>query len=119
MANGFFKIPVTTNEPIKQYAPGSIDREELKRTIKEMRSQVIDVPMYIGDKEVRKGKKVALTCPHDHKHILGYYHKGDKTHVKQAITAAMNAKKKWVAMSWEHRAAIFLKIGRASCRERV
>ncbi|MBI4931654.1 MAG: L-glutamate gamma-semialdehyde dehydrogenase [Bacteroidetes bacterium] len=109
MMNGTFKIPVAVNEPIKQFEPGSLDREKLKQTIKEMRSQVLDIPMYIGDKEVRTGKKVALTCPHDHKHILGYYHKGDKTHVKQAIAAAMKAKKKWAEMSWEHRAAIFLK----------
>ncbi len=109
MANGVFKIPVAVNEPIKQFAPGSLDREELKRTIREMRLQQLDVPMYIGGKEVRTGKKTAMICPHDHKHILGYYHKGDKTHVKQAIAAAMTAKKKWMAMSWEHRAAIFLK----------
>ena len=107
--NGFFKIPTAVNEPIKSFAPGTIDREELRRTLKEMRSQVIDVPMYIGDKEIRTGKKVALICPHDHKHILGYYHKGDKTHVKLAIAAAMKAKKKWAEMPWEHRAAIFLK----------
>lgn len=109
MANGVFKIPVAVNEPIKQFEPGSLDREKLKQTLKEMRSQVLDIPMYIGDKEVRTGKKVTLTCPHDHKHILGYYHKGDKTHVKQAIAAAMKAKKKWMEMPWEHRAAIFLK----------
>jgi len=107
--NGTFKIPAAVNEPIKSYSPGTIDREELKRTIKEMRSQQVDVPMYIGGKEVRTGKKIPLTCPHDHKHILGYYHKGDKTHVKQAVAAAMSAKKKWGAMAWEHRAAIFLK----------
>jgi len=109
MANGTFKIPVAVNEPIKQFAPGSIDREELKRTIKEMRSQQLDVPMFIGGKEIRTGKKTPMVCPHDHKHILGYYHKGDKTHVKQAISAAMSAKKKWSNMAWEHRAAIFLK----------
>src|SRR5436190_19223292 len=108
MSNGFFKIPIAVNEPIKQYESGSIDRELLKKTIAEMRSQVLDIPMYIGDKEVRTGKKVALTCPHDHKHILGYYHKGDKTHAKQAIAAAMKAKKKWAEIPWEHRAAIFL-----------
>lgn len=109
MAKGFYKIPITHNEPIKQYEPNSIDREKLKQTIKEMRAQIIDVPMYIGDKEVRTGKKEKLICPHDHKHILGYYHKGDKTHVKQAISAAMSAKKKWMELSWHHRASIFLR----------
>ncbi len=109
MANGFFKIPTAVNEPIKHFEAGSIDREKLKLTLKEMRSQILDVPMYIGDKEVRTGKKIAMVCPHDHKHILGYYHKGDKTHVKHAIDAAMIAKKKWMELSWQHRASIFLK----------
>jgi 1-pyrroline-5-carboxylate dehydrogenase len=58
---------------------------------------------------VRTGKKVPIVCPHDHQHILGYYHKGDKSHVKQAIAAAMKAKNKWMEMPWEHRASIFLK----------
>jgi 1-pyrroline-5-carboxylate dehydrogenase len=107
--NGTFKIPVAVNEPIRQYEPGSFDRAELKRTLDEMLSGQVDVPMYIGGKEVRTGKKIPLTCPHDHKHILGHYHKGDKTHVKLAVDAAMNAKKKWSEMAWEHRAAIFLK----------
>jgi 1-pyrroline-5-carboxylate dehydrogenase len=107
--NGISRIPITVNEPTKMYGPGSADRENLRRTITEMRSQVIDVPMYIGGKEVRTGKKIPLTCPHDHKHILGYYHKGDKSHVKQAIAAAMKAKKQWASLPWEQRASIFLK----------
>lgn len=109
MANGIFKIPVAVNEPVKQYEPGSVERELLKKTIAEMRSQKVDIPMYIGDKEVRTGNKVPIVCPHEHKHILGHYHKGDKSHVKMAIAAAMKAKKKWMEMPWEHRASIFLK----------
>ncbi|MFH1004257.1 MAG: L-glutamate gamma-semialdehyde dehydrogenase [Bacteroidota bacterium] len=109
MSNGFFKLPQPINDPIRNYAPGSPEREALKKTIAEMRSEVWDIPMFIGGKEVRTGKKIPLSPPHDHKHILGYYHKGDKTHVEQAIVAAMEAKKYWASLPWEHRAAIFLK----------
>ncbi len=109
MPKGIFKVPVAHNEPIKQYAPGSAERKELQQMLKELRSKQLDIPMYIGGKEVRSGALVRLAPPHDHKHTLGHFHKSDKKHVKQAIDAALTAKKKWVALSWEHRASIFLK----------
>jgi hypothetical protein len=109
MPKGNFKVPVAINEPIKNYAPGSPERKELQSMLKELRSKQLDIPMYIGGKEVRSGTKIRLAPPHDHKHTLGHFHKSDKKHVSQAITAAMGAKKKWEALSWEHRASIFLK----------
>ena len=87
MSVGFFNIPAAVNEPIKQYAPGSAERETLQAKLKEMRSIEMDAPMYIGNQEVRTNKKVAMRPPHDHQHILGYYHQGDKSHVQQAIDA--------------------------------
>jgi len=109
MPKGFYNVPTAVNEPIKNYAIGSAEREELKKTIAALRAEEVDVPMYIGTKEVRTGKKVAMHPPHNHKHLLGHYHQGDKTHVAQAIEAALAAKKNWAALGWEHRAAIFLK----------
>ena len=109
MSTGFFKVPTPHNEPVKSYAPGSKERDELKKKLKEMRAEVRDIPMFIGAKEVREGQKLAVRPPHDHKHVLGYYYKSDKKHVKQAIDAAMAARKKWIILTWEQRAAIFLK----------
>ncbi len=109
MAAGFFKVPHPGNEPVKSYAPGSKEREELKKKLKEMRAEVRDIPMFIGGKEIREGEKVKLTPPHDHKHVLGNFYRSDKKHIKQAIDAALAARKKWVALTWEHRAAIFIK----------
>ncbi|MBL0049833.1 MAG: L-glutamate gamma-semialdehyde dehydrogenase [Bacteroidetes bacterium] len=109
MSTGFFSIPKAINEPIKSYAPGSAERKELQAMLAHLRSQVVDVPMYIGGKEVRTGKTATLNPPHDHKHLLGNYHKGDKTHIKLAIDAAMAAKADWSNLSWENRASIFLK----------
>ncbi len=65
--------------------------------------------MYIGSDEIRTDKKRAMTPPHDHQHVLGYFHEGDKSHVEQAINAALGAKHAWENMAWEQRAAIFLK----------
>ncbi len=109
MPKGIYKVPVPVNEPVKNYVPGSPERKELQAMLKELRKTVLDIPMYIGSKEVRSGNKIRLAPPHDHKHTLGYFHKSDKKHIEQAITAALAAKEKWAALSWEHRAAIFLK----------
>src|SRR6267378_3783680 len=109
MLKGFFKVPPAVNEPIKSYLPGSPEKKELKAMLAELRSKESDIPMYIGGKEIRSGNKVRLPPPHDHKHTLGNFHKSDKTHVQQAIDAALAAKPGWETMAWEQRAAIFLK----------
>jgi len=109
MPKGIFKVPVAVNEPVKSYAPGSPERKELQAMLKELRSKELNIPMYIGGKEVRSNVVARLSPPHDHKHSLGVFHKSDKSHVELAIKAALAAKAKWAALSWEHRASIFLK----------
>ncbi len=109
MSKGFYAVPVPVNEPIKNYAPGSAESIAIKAMLSELRSMEVDIPMYIGGKEVRSNEKVRLAPPHDHKHTLGYFHKSNKDHIKQAIDAALAAKPKWEALAWEHRASIFLK----------
>lgn len=102
-------MPVAVNEPIKNYAPGSPERKELQAMLAELRSKKTNIPMYIGGKEVESNVQVSLHPPHDHKHVLGHFHKSDKTHIEQAINAALAAKEQWANLSWEHRASIFLK----------
>jgi 1-pyrroline-5-carboxylate dehydrogenase len=109
MSTGFFKVPAPRNETVLSYAPGTNERKLLKKAIEEARAQVLDIPMYIGGEEVRSGNLKKLTPPHDHQHLLGHFHQGDKSHVTQAINAAMAAKELWAGMSWENRASIFLK----------
>ena len=109
MSKGFFNVPVAVNEPVLSYAPGSPEREKLQDAIVEARGKEIDVPMYIGGEEVRTGDLVRMSPPHDHKHTLGHFHKGDASHVTDAINAALGAKKDWENLAWEHRASIFLK----------
>jgi 1-pyrroline-5-carboxylate dehydrogenase len=109
MPKGIYKVPVAKNEPVHNYAPGSPERASLKKEIERLRSQVMDIPMVIGGKEIRTENRTEIHPPHDIKHLLGYFHKGDASHVQMAIAAAMEAKEKWAALAWEHRAAIFLK----------
>jgi 1-pyrroline-5-carboxylate dehydrogenase len=109
MPKGFFKVPDTHNEKVLSYAPGSPERAELKREIERMRAEVVDIPMFIDGKEVRTGNTVSIHPPHERKHLLGHFHRGDASHVQMAIEAALKARKKWSELSWEHRASIFLK----------
>ncbi len=109
MPKGIYKVPVPVNEPVKMYAPGSPERAELKKMLEHLRSVELDIPMYIGGKEVRSGNKIRLAPPHDHKHTLGHFHKSGKEHITQAIDAALAARDRWVNLSWEHRASIFLR----------
>ncbi|HEY4110740.1 L-glutamate gamma-semialdehyde dehydrogenase [Puia sp.] len=109
MSIGYFQYPAPGNEPVLNYAPGSKEKETLKKALNELKSVEHDIPMYIGANEVRTGKKIALRPPHETAHTLGHFHEGDESHVQQAIDAALQAKAKWAGLSWEDRAAIFLK----------
>ena len=109
MSKGFYSIPLPKNELVLSYAPGSKEWSALKKAIDEARGTVLDIPMHIGVEEVRSGNKKSIAPPHDHKHILGYFHAGDKGHVEQAISAALGAKEMWANLDWEQRASIFLK----------
>ena len=109
MSNGFYNVPKAVNEPVKGYAPGSPERTELLAEYKRMYNTTIDVPMYIGDKQVFTDDKRNLTPPHEHRHVIGTSNYGGEQEVRDAINAAMAAREKWANMSWEHRASIFLK----------
>jgi 1-pyrroline-5-carboxylate dehydrogenase len=110
MSNAFFKAPVAVNEPVKSYAPGSPERTTLMAKYHEFKDRSpIDVPMYIGGNKVTTAHKKALTMPHDHQQVLGYYNQGDASHVAAAIDAALAAKSAWAALPWQDRAAVFLR----------
>ena len=106
---GFFKLPHPINETVNDYAPGSAERNKLKAALASARSRVEDIPMYINGAEIRTGNTSEIFPPHDLGHKIGFYHNGDRSHVTQAIDAALAAKPMWEAMPWEQRAAIFLK----------
>jgi len=107
--NAIFQLPKPENEPVLSYAPGSPEKLALKKALAEAKSFVRDIPMVIGGQEVRTGNIKTVNPPHEHKHVLANFHQGDAGHVEQAITAALNAKSDWESLSWDQRAAIFLK----------
>jgi len=109
MSTGFFKIDNVQNEPVLSYAPGSPEREEVLIAYKNYWNQQIEVPLYINGKEVKTGRTKDITPPHDHQHIVGFYHKADKKDVQSAIQSALDAREKWASMDWQDRVSIFLK----------
>jgi 1-pyrroline-5-carboxylate dehydrogenase len=109
MSLGYFSYPLPANEPVLSYAPGSNEKKALKKAIADLKKKELDIPMYIGGKAVKTGKKIAIHPPHEIAHTLGYFHMGEEKHVKQAIDAALKAREDWATMSWENRAHIFLK----------
>lgn len=102
-------VPRAVNEPVKNYRPGSPERQEIIKALEKIYSGVEEIPMYIGGRKILSEKKVPISPPHNHKHLIGNYYLGSEEHVVMAITAALNAREKWVKMGWRQRAAIFLK----------
>ena len=109
MGKGFFQVPIAINEPIKSYAPGSPERENVLKQYHAYFKGNVDIPFYIGSEEIRTGNTKPITPPHDHQHVVGQYHLADKKHIKQAIENALEARETWSKLTWEQRAAIFLK----------
>lgn len=108
--NSQFRVPTPVNEPVYSYAPGTPAREALVAKYQEMYQQHVDVPMVINGEEVRTGTTVKIAPPHDHQHVIGQWHRGDRKHVEAAVDAALAARPAWGALAWEQRAAIFLKV---------
>lgn len=109
MSNGHYSFPQPSNEPIQQFAPKSAEKLALKNALAKAKKTKLDIPMYIGDKEVKTGKTLDIRPPHETKHVLGKFHVGDASHVKDAIKSALQAKDAWANMPWVSRANIFLK----------
>ncbi len=109
MHHGTFGYPHPINEPVLSYAPGTPERSRLKAELARLKSEVAEVPMVIGGKNVETGRLGDLRPPHEHGHLLGRYHQGGAEHVEQAIEAALKAKADWANLSFENRANIFLR----------
>ena len=107
--NGNRRVPQPVNEPVKSYAPGSPERAALKERLRTMANETVEIPLVIGGKDVLTGDRVDSVMPHNHRHVLGQWHRATEANVDDAIRAAQTAAKDWASWSWEDRAAVFLK----------
>ena len=109
MKKNTFQLPKRINEETKDYIKGSKERKEVIETYNSMFSEKIDIPLYIGEKEIFTKNKKNITPPHDHQKVVGTYSLCEETHVKDAIRSALDIKNEWTNTAWEERASIFLK----------
>ena len=110
MGKGFFNVPIAVNEPVKSYAPGSPERDAVLKAYKTMINSKVEVPLYINGEDIKTGNTRTMSPPHDHQLVVGEYHLAEQKHVEDAISTALEARKIWSQMPWEHRAGIFLKV---------
>ncbi len=109
MTKAIYKTPQPINEPVLDYLPGSPERIELKKELNYYKNIEVDIPMIIGGKEIRTDEKISIYAPHELSHKLGTYYMGGEEHVIQAIDAALAARSQWQGLTWDQRAAVFLK----------
>jgi len=109
MPNAYFNVQEPKNEPYNSFAPGTPERETLKERLKELQSEVIEIPAIINGKEVKTGRTADVVMPHNHGHKLATVHLCGEKEVNMAVDAALEAQKEWANLPWEERVAVFQK----------
>lgn len=109
MNNAITHPPLPVNEPVRSYVSGSPERASLKRRLRELQTQSIDIPAFIGGKEIYTNRTERVHPPHAIAHTLGQVHLCGEHEVRLAIDAALEARRYWATMHWTDRAAIFLR----------
>jgi 1-pyrroline-5-carboxylate dehydrogenase len=103
-------VPVPANEPIRSYAPGSQERAALESRIKELTGERAELSMTIGGQQrMGSGERKDVVQPHNHRHVLGQFANASDADVAAAIDAAKQAAPGWRELSYDDRAAIFLR----------
>jgi 1-pyrroline-5-carboxylate dehydrogenase len=108
-SHGIFAVPEPYNEPVRGYAPGAPEREELRVRLAELEAQQLELPLVIGGEEVRTGDTFEAVEPHNRSHVLATVHRGGAKQVEQAIAASADAWNDWSRTPWEERATVFLR----------
>ncbi|UCH98269.1 MAG: L-glutamate gamma-semialdehyde dehydrogenase [Candidatus Aminicenantes bacterium] len=109
MNHTIFSIKEPVNEPVLSYAPGTPERELIKKELDRMTNEQVEVPVIIGGKEYFTGDLGKLIMPHKHGHVIGTWHKANEELINLAINTALEAKREWETMPWPERASINLR----------
>src|SRR5215472_15558547 len=107
--SGSFRVPEPINDPVRNYSPGSPERQSIKKKLAAMSAERLDIPLLIGGKEVRTGETATQVMPHRHGHVLATWHKAGAKEVQMAVQAAREAHREWSNWKLEDRAAVFLR----------
>lgn len=101
--------PKSEMEKVKNYEPGSKEREILKNELEKVKDEILEIPLIIDGEEVRTGNTREVVCPHEKDRVLAEVHLAGEEELKRAIDEAMEARGGWTCLNWYHRAAIFRK----------
>jgi 1-pyrroline-5-carboxylate dehydrogenase len=117
MNNSVFRFDAPQNEPILNYAPGSLERDRLSAELERQAAAEIEIPLIIGGEEVRTGDMRAVVMPCEHGHVLARCHMAGEAEVRRAADAAIAAHAQWSTLSWIERASILLKAAELLSKE--
>lgn len=109
MNNAIYNFDPPTNEEVQTYKPGSHQRKELMHELDRQVSEIIDIPLIIGGKEVMTRDRNSVIMPHDHGRVLASYAVAGPAEIAMAIDSAVKARHEWMSLSWLDRASVFLK----------
>jgi len=103
-------VPLPVNEPVRQYAPGSAERARLEARLKELASEQVELTMTVaGRQQMGGGEPIDTVQPHRHSHVLGTMRNATVGDVQEAVDASLDAHREWSRLSYDDRAAVFLK----------
>lgn len=102
-------VPPMRNEPQLNFAPGSPEREDLKKALAKFNGCIEDIPCVVGGNEIFTGNIQKRECPYDKERVIAKYHYADKGLIQEAIQSALKAREEWDNSPFEHRAAVFLR----------
>lgn len=109
MYTAAFVVPPAVNEPVLSYAPGSAERAALQRELDAQRAAPLEVHSRVHGEDLRGEVHHDIRAPHDHALQLGTWSEGPRGVMSQAVDAARAAHPAWAAMSWQARAAVFVR----------
>ncbi len=109
MSDGIFNVPTPVNEPVRTYAPGTRDREELTQALAARTARTVEIPVRIGSEEILTGNTVQVVQPHAHKRSLATLHKAGPAEIARAVSNATATAASWRRMPFVERASIFLR----------
>ncbi len=103
-------VPLPVNETVRQYVPGSPERASLSAKVSELAGSPVDLTMTIaGEQRPGGGDPIDVVQPHRHAAVLGTTRDASSADVQAAVDAALAAAPSWRSLSYDDRAAVFLR----------
>src|SRR5918993_1172025 len=110
MFDAITEVPAPVNEPVHTFALGSPERSALENRLKQQAAERVELSMTIGgEQRLGRGEPFDVVQPHRKDAVLGTLTNATPDDVRDAIEAARAAAPSWQRMSYDDRAAIFLK----------